>query len=248
VSEKQMVFVFDQGRCVGCQACEINCKVVNKVPVGVRYRKVISTAYTGTSIPLRPHLSIACNHCEDPVCMRVCPAAAYTKREEDGLVIQDSERCIGCQYCVRACPYNAPQYNEQTEKAEKCDFCQERLAVGMVPACVEGCPTQALAYGELSEVTAKHPQYKAIPNLMDSNPYTMVKTSSGLHSSAQGTEEGGYNGEINDFFVTDTSVHWWQNVMRPAGKAVFGAAALVVGATAIKGAFSKGEKNDDGEE
>lgn len=247
MSGKQMVFVFDQGKCVGCQACEINCKVCNNVAVGVKYRKVVSTAYTGTSIALRPHLSIACNHCGDPVCIRACPAKAYTKREEDGVVVHNPERCIGCQYCVRACPYNAPQFNEETQLAEKCDFCQDRLAEGIDPACVAGCPTHALFYGSLNEISSQYPQYKAIPNLMDSNPFLMVRTSDALHYSAKGSVEGGYGGEIDNFFSTDTGVHWWQNIMRPTGKAVLGAAAVIVGATAIKGAFSKGGDNDDGQ-
>lgn len=245
MSDQQLVFVFDQAKCVGCQACEINCKAALNVQPGVRYRKVISYAYTGTSTALRPHLSLSCVHCEDPVCIKACPAAAYSKREEDGVVIQDPEKCIGCQYCIRACPYNAPQFNEATRRTEKCNFCDQRLAAGLIPACVETCPTGALTYGELAEVTAQYPEYQSIPNLMDAHPHMVMLAGGALHPPGSGDLQAGLAGEIDRYFSTDTGIHWWLDGMRPAGKAVLGAAAVLVGASAIQAALSKeGKRNE----
>ncbi|SEA79250.1 anaerobic dimethyl sulfoxide reductase subunit B (DMSO reductase iron-sulfur subunit) [Desulfuromusa kysingii] len=198
MSTKKMVFFFDQAKCVACQACEISCKVVNKLPLGVRYRKVISTAYTGTSIALRPHLSMACNHCDNPACMSVCPVDAYSKNAE-GLVIHDPEKCIGCQECMGACPYHAPQFNEETELVQKCDFCADRLENGILPGCIEGCPAKALTFGYASEIASKYPDFKSVPNLKKTSPNFMVKEGSRLHTTNGKNKPEGYTGEIAEY-------------------------------------------------
>jgi len=109
---------------------------------------------------------LLCNHCSNPPCTNVCPTKATWKREEDGIVMMDWHRCIGCRYCVAACPYGSrsfnwmdprPFINDITEDfptrtkgvVEKCTFCDERLVRGMLPACVEACPVKALAFGDL---------------------------------------------------------------------------------------------------
>ena len=98
----------------------------------------------------RAFFSLACNHCENPACLNVCPVEAYTKREEDGVVVHHQEKCIGCGNCIRSCPYGAPVYNPVEKRAEKCSLRHERLDAGLLPACVQSCPTGALRLVDLA--------------------------------------------------------------------------------------------------
>ena len=111
---------------------------------------------------------LLCNHCDNPPCVRVCPTQATFKREEDGIVMMDYHRCIGCRFCMAACPYGSRSFNfrdprpfikkinpdyptRQKGVVEKCNFCQERLNVGLMPACVEACKEGVLTFGDLSD-------------------------------------------------------------------------------------------------
>ncbi|HXP96552.1 MAG TPA: 4Fe-4S dicluster domain-containing protein [Telmatospirillum sp.] len=122
----------------------------NQVPLN-SFRTFVSTyevtdgARTGTS--LLPRL---CNHCSNPPCVPVCPVGA-TYRQLDGAVVIDSDRCVGCAYCVQACPYDARFINHQTRTADKCTFCGQRLAAGLLPACVETCVGGARVFGDLND-------------------------------------------------------------------------------------------------
>lgn len=101
------------------------------------------------------HLSISCNHCEDPLCVKSCPTKALGKRE-DGIVLIDENKCIGCRYCEWACPYGSPQFNKKTGAMTKCHLCHDRLDKGQRPVCVEACPMRALDFGELRELRKKY--------------------------------------------------------------------------------------------
>ena len=90
-----------------------------------------------------------CNHCANPPCVQVCPVKA-TYQTEDGVVLVDEKRCIGCRYCIQACPYGARYLNPVTRTADKCTFCYHRVARGLLPACVEVCPTQARVFGDIT--------------------------------------------------------------------------------------------------
>jgi molybdopterin-containing oxidoreductase family iron-sulfur binding subunit len=111
---------------------------------------------------------VLCNHCDNPPCVRVCPTGATWKREQDGIVAMDWHRCIGCRYCVAACPYGSRSFNWRDPRpfikdiqpdfptrmrgvVEKCTFCEERLARGQLPACVEACKEKALTFGDLED-------------------------------------------------------------------------------------------------
>ncbi|MGE4272365.1 MAG: 4Fe-4S dicluster domain-containing protein [Desulfitobacterium sp.] len=136
-------FLFDVDRCVGCQACVLACKNENKTGNGVWWRRV--SEQEGGS-----YLSISCNHCSSPECFRVCPEHAYVKRR-DGVVQIDSNRCAGCQTCVKACPYGAPQFDQVANRTSKCNYCIERQKAGLLPACVTACSTGALQVLDLNK-------------------------------------------------------------------------------------------------
>lgn len=138
-----MGFIFNADMCIGCIACEIACRNENDTQGNVRWRKVSKLA-SGS------YLSVSCNHCSSPECFRVCPENAFTKRH-DGIVLIDSSRCNGCQLCVTACPYEAPQYDFETHKVSKCQMCYPRQDKGLAPACVEACSTGALTMTNLEE-------------------------------------------------------------------------------------------------
>jgi anaerobic dimethyl sulfoxide reductase subunit B (iron-sulfur subunit) len=99
-------------------------------------------------------LSISCNHCEQPICLEVCPASAYTKLPS-GIVELDSDRCLGCGVCAWACPYGAPQLDPERGVMTKCTLCAEDLAAGRPPACVAACPLRVLEVGDPGEQAAR---------------------------------------------------------------------------------------------
>lgn len=144
---KQHAFHFTADNCIGCHACESACSEKNDLPAHISFRSV---GYVeGGTYPdyQRMNISMACNHCDDPVCLKGCPTRAYTKHEEYGAVIQDPDICFGCGYCTWVCPYNAPQLDPVAGQVEKCNMCVDRLEVGLKPACVSACLGNALNFG-----------------------------------------------------------------------------------------------------
>jgi len=160
--KKQLGFIIDLNKCTGCQACEIACKQENGVAAGIRWRRVHTV--NREHYPAAPiyRFSLACNHCAEPECRRVCPVGAYTKRPEDGVVRHNRDKCIGCRYCTWACPFGAPQYNPAARKVEKCELCYRLTEAGQDPACVQACPTGALQFADLSGM-AELPPAETIP-------------------------------------------------------------------------------------
>jgi len=158
---KQLGFHLDQGGCTGCKACQIACKDKNDLPVGISWRRVAEYSGGGWSQDeslgtFKPNVftyytSVACNHCEDPICVRVCPTQAMHKGP-DGIVSVDPTVCIGCRYCEWACPYGAPQFSAEKGVMTKCNFCEDYLAQGRDPACVAACPSRVLHFGEIGEL------------------------------------------------------------------------------------------------
>ncbi|WP_371364235.1 Anaerobic dimethyl sulfoxide reductase chain B [Sporomusa rhizae] len=142
----QKGFLMNMQTCYGCQTCEIACKSENNLARGVRWRRVRKLEIENPSSIST--LSMSCNHCEKPECMRVCPAKAYSKRP-DGVVVQDHARCLGCRMCIIACPYSAPSYDEKEGKVSKCNYCASRIDKGLKPRCVEACPGNAMEAGDL---------------------------------------------------------------------------------------------------
>ncbi|MBI4602245.1 MAG: 4Fe-4S dicluster domain-containing protein [Planctomycetes bacterium] len=155
----QLGWTIDLTRCVGCHACSVACKSENNTapllpPVSVRngkavavnYRRVLNSESGTYPSPVRTFVTMACHHCFEPACLKACPVDAISKRSSDGIVLIDYDECIGCKYCLWACPYGAPQFNETTGKVEKCTFCVHRIDAGLAPACVTTCTGKALNY------------------------------------------------------------------------------------------------------
>lgn len=140
--------VVDTALCIGCQSCAVACKRENEVPPGVFRTWVKSVEKGGFPAVTRDHLPVLCNQCETPVCVSVCPVKA-TYRREDGIVLVDPHRCIGCQYCKAACPYGVRYLDPERKVISKCYFCHHRLDAGLDPACVAACPTGARSIGNL---------------------------------------------------------------------------------------------------
>lgn len=185
-------FYFDSSSCSGCKACQMACKDKHHLPPGVLWRRVyeitggewsdIASRPEGAlsephAIPAAPpavwqntvfayNLSLACNHCERPICVEVCPTAAMQQRP-DGLVLVNSDQCAGCRYCSWACPYGAPQFDEATGHMTKCTFCADNLEAGLPPTCVAACPMRALDFGERAELEERYGPLPAIPPLPD---------------------------------------------------------------------------------
>lgn len=161
----QKGFFIDTTRCAGCRTCSVACKDLNNTPKGMNFRRVIE--YEGGTWEKDPkgfwrqdvfayYVSIGCNECADPACVKVCPVKAHYKRTEDGLVLIDQSKCIGCGACAKACPYGVPQFDEKLRKMRKCDGCVARTSKGGQPVCVESCPERALEFGDIEELRKKH--------------------------------------------------------------------------------------------
>ena len=158
---KQHGFYFNADNCIGCHACESACSEKNDVPAHIAFRSV--GFVEGGSYPdyQRINISMACNHCDDPVCLKGCPTRAYTKFAEYGAVLQDPDICFGCGYCTWVCPYNAPQLNPEKGEVSKCNMCVDRLEVGLKPACVSACLGNALDFGVIENIPVNREQAKA---------------------------------------------------------------------------------------
>ncbi|MFW8564761.1 sulfate reduction electron transfer complex DsrMKJOP subunit DsrO [Orrella sp. 11846] len=142
--------VIDVRKCIGCQACTVSCSIENAPPIG-QFRTTVlqyEVDFAADNNPAMFSLPRLCNHCENPPCVPVCPVQATFQRE-DGIVLVDNERCVGCGYCVQACPYDARFINHETQTADKCTFCEHRLEAGLLPACVETCVGGARVSGNL---------------------------------------------------------------------------------------------------
>lgn len=161
---KQHGFHFSADNCIGCHACEAACSEKNDLPAHISFRSV---GYVeGGTYPdfRRVNISMACNHCDDPVCLKGCPTRAYTKFAEYGAVLQDPDICFGCGYCTWVCPYNAPQLDPIKGEVSKCNMCVDRLEVGLKPACVSACLAGALDFGVIETAPENREQTKlAIP-------------------------------------------------------------------------------------
>ncbi|MUK63207.1 cytochrome c nitrite reductase Fe-S protein [Aliivibrio fischeri] len=160
---KRYGMVHDENACIGCTACTEACREVNSVPEGVTRLEIIRSEPRGEFPDVEYRFTRkSCQHCENAPCVMVCPTGAAYKDETTGIVDVHNEKCVGCGYCLAACPYQVRFFNPVTKSADKCDFCREtNLAEGKQPACVESCPTKALTFGDLND---KNSEINAVLN------------------------------------------------------------------------------------
>ena len=139
--------LIDTTLCIGCNACQDACKKENGLAEGEE-KKLSATAYTALEEHDGTFVRRMCQHCVEPTCVSVCPVGAFTKSSE-GPVLYDESKCIGCRYCIQACPFQVPRYewNSTYPRVQKCQLCARRLKQGLQPACAEACPTGATKFG-----------------------------------------------------------------------------------------------------
>lgn len=153
--KKRYVMIVDLQRCVGCGACEVACRKEHGLPLGSSWTFVRKLGPDFVNGELAYYsLPMICNHCEDAPCLNVCPTKA-TYRREDGIVDVDEKRCIGCRFCMAACPYDMRVFNPELRIVQKCNHCVERLEEGKVPRCVETCHLRAKYFGDLEDVESE---------------------------------------------------------------------------------------------
>ncbi len=182
---KQWAMIVDTAKCAkepGCTRCIEACDAAHNIPaipdkaheIQWIWNEPADVVFDESDVQYLDaarrdeQIPVLCNHCDQPPCVRVCPTGATWKREEDGIVMMDWHRCIGCRYCMAACPYGARSFNWVDPRAylanpnpdfptrtlgvvEKCTFCSERVVAGKLPACVEACPEKALLFGDVND-------------------------------------------------------------------------------------------------
>jgi formate dehydrogenase iron-sulfur subunit len=141
---EQYRFHFDMRKCIGCKCCVVACNEQNGNPAAINWRRVGEIEGGFYPNATRSYLSMGCNHCLEPTCLKGCPVDAYTKDPVTGIVRHSADACIGCQYCTWNCSYGVPQFNPERGVVGKCDMCHGRLELGQTPACVNACPEGAI--------------------------------------------------------------------------------------------------------
>jgi Fe-S-cluster-containing dehydrogenase component/DMSO reductase anchor subunit len=174
---QQYAFAVDLDACTGCKACVTACHSLNGLDEGETWRDV-GTLFGGTPAePIQQTVTTACHHCLDPACLNGCPVNAYDKDPVTGIVRHLDDQCIGCQYCILKCPYDVPKYSKKRGIVRKCDMCSGRLAVGEAPACVQGCPNEAIRITivEKDQIARERKKNIFLPGAPDSD-YTLPTT------------------------------------------------------------------------
>lgn len=181
-------FFFDSSLCTGCKTCVLACKDYHDLSAHETYRRVFD--YEGAADTWQKdndgawhqsvfmyHLSLSCNHCNNPICVFVCPTGAMHK-EEDGAVCVNKKVCIGCGYCAMACPYRAPFVSEETHTSTKCDGCIDRVRAHQDPICVSACPLRAIECGDIERLRSKYGSTSSIAPMppSDTAPNIVIRT------------------------------------------------------------------------
>ncbi len=261
----EYAILFDTSKCTACKGCQVACKCWNNLPSPIEHNACADN-FTGT-YQNPPDLDgdtrlimtfnedyadnnkgikwgfgrRSCQHCSDPGCVKVCPAGAIYKDEETGMVTVDDSKCIGCQRCSMACPYDVPRYYGPKGKINKCTGCVDRIKHGMKPACVATCQPNALTFGErdaMIEVANKRVEFLKERGYADAMVYGEQEMG-GLHVIQVLKYGIDFHGQVRDPEVPATAV--LSEIMKPV--AAVGMGATVVGLAAMFG-LAAGYKRD----
>ena len=142
--------LIDTSKCVGCLACVSACQNQNELPVTEYFNRIEEQEFGRFPNFNRRFVPVQCQHCDNPPCVDVCPTGASYKRA-DGIVAVDTQRCIGCKYCILSCPYNARIISRENGYVHKCSFCLDLIEKHIPPACVATCPTGVRVFGDLND-------------------------------------------------------------------------------------------------
>lgn len=162
-------FYIDTANCSGCKTCQVACQDKNDLEPGLVWRKILDIEggeWKGQNgifneYPFAYHISMACNHCSEPLCVKACPTQAMHVTDI-GTVDIDHEKCIGCGYCTWACPYDAPRIDHRIGRMSKCDMCYDKIVNNENPVCVDACPMRALDFGYIDELQEKYGNKRAV--------------------------------------------------------------------------------------
>lgn len=232
-NKRRYAFVIEVDRCIDCKACMVACTVENQVPLGHHRNWVIATPLQGKFPNLtQDWVPGNCMHCDHPPCVQVCPTGASYQRA-DGLVLIDQDKCIGCRFCIAACPYEARYYDKARGVVDKCSACAHRLAVGQLPACVETCLGGARHFGDLNDPTSAVAQLIATGRARPFHPETGTGPQL-YYISARDPIDSKFSVKEN---VSDL-VWFRRDLERPAALGLLGAAVALTG-----GAFQLARRN-----
>ena len=238
----QLAMVIDAERCLDCKACQAACKVANKVPEG-RWRNWIKSQDVQAAATQRKPMVYQpgnCMQCNKPTCVQACPTGATFKDPADGVVKIDQGLCIGCGQCLPSCPYGARYRHPEKRMADKCDFCAQRRADGLEPACVSTCPTKTRVFGDIND-----PESPAA-KLLKANPKSQV-----VHQASNTDPNIYYLGDPGDKEWPQPAVmpkahEMFANLAGPAVKAMVGLSGLGVLVMLGRQLISKDEPSQDG--
>ncbi|HVT76307.1 MAG TPA: DmsC/YnfH family molybdoenzyme membrane anchor subunit [Acidimicrobiales bacterium] len=185
---QQYAFRVDLDACTGCKACVVACHSLNGLDEDEAWRRVTRVDGERNGVATQQTVTAACHHCADPACMRGCPVNAYEKDPVTGIVRHLDDQCIGCSYCTLTCPYEVPTFNHRLGIVRKCDMCSGRLAEGEAPACVQGCPNQAISITIVD--TADIADRLSTTQYVTAKPTLCIPALAGVHSDTQSRKEG----------------------------------------------------------
>jgi formate dehydrogenase beta subunit len=239
--------LMDTTTCIGCKACEVACVEWNDLPFQETkfdntYQTMPETTWNfwqlikfneheredGTMMWL--FRKDQCMHCEDPGCLRACPADGAIVQYENGIVDFQQDKCIGCQLCMSGCPFNIPKFNQTTKKVYKCTLCSDRVGQGLEPACIKACPTGCLHFGtkdemvQLANTRAEQLRENGFANAGVYDPSSVGGTHViyVLHDATKPELYGGLpsNPRIPVVYT------WWKYLLKPIGLATVGLGAI----------------------
>ena len=260
-NDKVKGVLVDLTRCIGCRGCQVACKSWNDRKTGktthggefTNPKELNSDTFTRISFveqgkegkPVWNFVKDQCMHCQDPACLSACPVGAFT-RSPEGAVNYTFEKCIGCRYCMVACPFNIPKYEWQSTSPwiRKCTFCADRISEGMAPACIKTCPSGAMLFGNRMDILKEaEKRLKNNPDKYVNHIYGKEEAggTSWVYLSAVPFDQLGFNTKVPNAKLPDLT---WNMLSDIPGKV----GALVIGLGLIAAFRNRGSGADESSE